>query len=161
MKIADILPFDWGKNSRREVPVAVTPEVQDPFAAMDRLFTDILAGTPFGLTPSELPRGAPVNVHEEAGRYTIDVAVPGMDAGDLDVRIDGDWLTIRGSHEERHEGKSRVCEFRYGQFERVLRLPRDADVQTAQAEYKNGVLQISLVRVQAEPAGRCIPVHTG
>lgn len=81
--------------------------------------------------------------------YTITAELPGMNAKDVKVTVADGYLVLAGekSEETSTERADYVCQERsYGSFQRVVGLPPDAEVESASAEMRNGVLSISLQR---------------
>ena len=90
----------------------------------------------------------------------VDIEVPGMDADDFSISVHDDILVVRGEKKvqrQRTEGQFHVMERAYGAFERSVRLPTAVDESAAQADYKRGVLQITLPRSDSNKIRR-IPV---
>jgi HSP20 family protein len=77
--------------------------------------------------------------------------LPGLEKNDVKVDIADDVLTIQGErkqeHEEEHEGWYR-SERSYGSFYRAVPLPEGTIADSAKANFKNGVLEVTL---QAPP----------
>jgi HSP20 family protein len=76
--------------------------------------------------------------------------LPGMDAKDLDIQVTKNSVSLSGEH--RQETKSEQedmirTEFRYGQFRRLIQLPAPIQHEQVQAEYKDGVLTLTLPKV--------------
>jgi HSP20 family protein len=97
----------------------------------------------------------------DAERYTVRAELPGIDpAKDVDITYADETvrLTVTRAEQEREKGRS---EFRYGTFHRTLRLPPGAKDETLAAEYKDGVLEISVAIGGPRPTGRHIPVTAG
>lgn len=85
-------------------------------------------------------------VDKENKKYHLRIALPGIDPKDLKVEVQGSRLTISGQHqssEEKKEGEYLQQEFSYGQFQRSVVLPEGSDMSKLNAEYNNGVLEIS------------------
>jgi HSP20 family protein len=83
----------------------------------------------------------------------LKLEVPGMDAKDLDVQVTEASVWIKGERksESKQEKKGLFhSEFHYGQFERRLSLPAHVQVDQAKAEYKNGMLHLTLPKVVSE-----------
>ncbi|MFO7750374.1 MAG: Hsp20/alpha crystallin family protein [Desulfobacteraceae bacterium] len=81
--------------------------------------------------------------------YTISVEVPGVDRNDVSLEVVNDTLTIRGEKKQEKENKDGgyyTVERSYGSFQRVLNLPEDADQDTIEAGFKDGVLTITIPR---------------
>lgn len=98
---------------------------------------------------SDVTHYIPVESYAEEGTYVVRADLPGVDPEkDIDVRLDGDVLTIHGERrEEAHDnGHSEV---RYGSFTRSVRLPKGADVKDVKANYDAGVLEVSVPMVEA------------
>ncbi|MGE5290919.1 MAG: Hsp20/alpha crystallin family protein [Micromonosporaceae bacterium] len=94
------------------------------------------------------------------GRYVVRAELPGIDPGkDVDVHVGNGLLTISVERSEETQGRHR-SEFRYGSFERTVRLPRGAEEDDVKASYKNGVLEVSVGLAEGKPAGRRITVET-
>ncbi len=89
----------------------------------------------------------PVDVHETNDKVIVEAELPGIEPKDVDIRVEGDSLFIRGErkHEkdEKEKGYHRV-ERVYGRFERTVELPQYADAAKCEASYKNGVLTVEL-----------------
>jgi HSP20 family protein len=104
----------------------------------------------FGSTDknSSLATWAPaVDIHETEGELVVKADLPGIAEEDIDVRIEKNMLTIRG---ERKFEKSvnddnylRV-ERAYGSFSRSFSLPNTVNTEAVQAEYRNGVLTVTM-----------------
>lgn len=81
--------------------------------------------------------------------YSISVEVPGVEAKDVHVDIANDTLTIRGEKKQEKEEKDRHyyrLERSYGNFQRILSLPEDADRDHVTASFKNGILRVNIPR---------------
>jgi HSP20 family protein len=116
---------------------------------LDRLFDDF-----FGSTLRKNGDGAPqgvwspaVNVREDENNYYVEAEVPGMNKDDLQIEVENNVLSLRG--ERRFEKKDdkenyHFVERSYGNFYRSFALPKNVDGEKIQAEYKDGVLHITL-----------------
>ncbi|WP_166847169.1 Hsp20/alpha crystallin family protein [Isoptericola sp. BMS4] len=121
-------------------------------------FTEVFAGRDPGPGVGALIR---VEEAREGDELVIRAELPGLDPEkDVEVTVDDGILTIAAHREERtseHEGGYR-SEFRYGQFERRLRLPRDASSDVT-ATYRDGVLEVRVPVPAERPAARTIEVR--
>lgn len=73
--------------------------------------------------------------------------LPGLDAKDLDIEVSEDAVCIRGERKTEIEAESEGMvrsEFHYGKFERVIPMPSPIKTDNVQAEYNNGVLNLTL-----------------
>ncbi|AFZ34996.1 heat shock protein Hsp20 [Stanieria cyanosphaera PCC 7437] len=95
----------------------------------------------------------PVELTEKEDTIHLKLEVPGMEAKDLDVEVTADSVTITGERksETKIEGKGMTrSEFYYGQFRRVVPLPVRIDNQNVKAEYKDGILNLNLPKLEEE-----------
>lgn len=102
-----------------------------------------------------------IDVTETPEALAIKVEVPGMAAGDIQVRLQDNLLVLQGEKREEKENRGarwyrREC--RYGTFMRTVMLPNAVDADRATANFKDGVLMIQLPKA-AVPKGRDIPVR--
>jgi HSP20 family protein len=89
--------------------------------------------------------------------------LPGIDPSKVEVTVDGDTLIVRGSREDIQTDEERnyvTRETRYGAFERMLTLPRTVKKEDVRAEYRNGVLQLTMP-LAPEHRARRVPIETG
>lgn len=96
-----------------------------------------------------------VDVYEDAQHLTLKFEVPGIKPKDLDIRVEGRTLTVRGERkwnsEQKEENFHRI-ERRYGSFVRSFTLPATVDTETIQAQSEHGVLELTLnKRPEAKP----------
>lgn len=97
----------------------------------------------------------PVDVYEDENNLQLKLEVPGVEEKDLDIRIENNFLTVRGERkfekEEKEQNFHRI-ERRYGSFSRSFQLPTTVNSEDVRAEYVNGVLKINLAkRAEAKP----------
>jgi len=92
-------------------------------------------------------------IDETPDAIHLKLEIPGLEAKDLDVEVTPEAVSISG--ERRSETKTEErgmtrSEFRYGSFRRVIPLPARIQNDSVQAEYKNGVLNLNLPKVESE-----------
>ena len=88
-----------------------------------------------------------VDVSERASEITVQAEIPGCDAQDIDVRLEGRVLTISGEKKQEKEDKDENfhrLERSYGSFSRMIELPADVDADTIDATYRKGILKLVL-----------------
>lgn len=82
--------------------------------------------------------------------YTIDMELPGVKQGDVDVEVvGGDTLVVRGEKRDKREHRNDnhiFSEVTYGRFERAFTLPADADIDGIDATVEDGVLTLTIPR---------------
>jgi HSP20 family protein len=130
--------------------------------AVGRLFEEFFDDFPlFGSLDETRGKWVPsVDVLEKNGDLVLRAELPGMTEKDIDLRIEGDTLMLKGERKMENEDKKsnyhRVESF-YGSFTRSFRLPDSVDYDKVSAEYKNGVLTVTLPK-KPEVKPREIPV---
>lgn len=78
------------------------------------------------------------------------LSIPGVEAKDLNIRVTQQVVAISGEkrHENQAENNSSFrSEFRYGKFQRVIPLPVAIENNKVQAEFKDGILTLTLPKV--------------
>jgi HSP20 family protein len=127
---------------------------------VDRLFEDFgirAWRSPFGRSTFEfepfwrselsLVKEPAIDIVEKDKAYEITAELPGIDAGNVDVKFADGTLTIKGEKSEDKEEKKKdyyLSERRYGSFSRSFRVPSSVDTDKIEANFKNGVLKITL-----------------
>ncbi|GAA4287531.1 Hsp20/alpha crystallin family protein [Georgenia daeguensis] len=110
-----------------------------------------------GTTPMRLEE------FREGDQLVVRAELPGVDPDkDLDVTVDEGVLTISAQRQERSEQKQAHgyrSEFRYGRFERQIRLPKGADTDAISASYRDGVLELRLPVPAETPPARKIDIR--
>ncbi|MEZ6129371.1 MAG: Hsp20/alpha crystallin family protein [Planctomycetaceae bacterium] len=96
-----------------------------------------------------------LDVSETDTEIQIKLDAPGMKPDELDIEITGDLVQISGQHEEQKEESGRKyhrVERRTGSFERAVRLPCTVDEKNVDAQYKEGVLTMTLAKTEEAKA---------
>jgi len=103
----------------------------------------------------------PVDVVEKDGTLMLMASLPGMTEKDIELKVEGQVLTIKGDRKSQEaEGYSyHRQESRYGAFSRSFTLPDSANLENIRADYKNGVLTVSVPQ-KPESKPRAIKVNT-
>lgn len=126
---------------------------------MNRLFDEAFRGAPRTGAEDDWALGgswAPVvDIYEQGGDIVLKAELPGVDPKDADIRVENNTLTLRGErkldNEIKRENYHRV-ERAYGTFSRSFTLPSVVDTDKIKAEYKDGVLRVTLPkREEAKP----------
>jgi HSP20 family protein len=88
-----------------------------------------------------------VDIYEDPEKLTLKLEIPGIQEKDIDVRVEGNTLTVRGERkfeaEEKEENFHRI-ERSYGSFYRAFTLPATVETDKIQANYNAGVLKLEL-----------------
>ena len=120
---------------------------------MDHLFNRFF-GSDFPITRRLFGEGewAPrVDISESKGEINVKAEIPGCEAKDIDVKLDGRMLTICGEKKQTKEEKDENfhhTERVYGSFCRVLELPGEVDQEKIDATYKEGVLKMVFKKIR-------------
>lgn len=121
---------------------------------MDRLFEDFFRRGGL-MRPS-------VDVVETNDTVVVKAELPGMEPKDVDISVSDDRLTIKGERKAEKEEKGKTfyrMERCYGSFSRTIELPASVEADKAKADYKNGVLEITLPKTEQVKAKK-IPIKT-
>jgi HSP20 family protein len=130
---------------------------------MDRLF-DSFFGDAFGESrPWGLSAwGPPLDVEETDKQVIVRAEIPGVKADELELSIRDGALVISGEKKESEEKNEKgyfYQERRFGSFRREVPLPSAVDAENVEAEYKDGVLHVTLQKSQ-EALPKRIPVKS-
>ncbi|MGW6268421.1 MULTISPECIES: Hsp20/alpha crystallin family protein [unclassified Streptomyces] len=122
------------------------------------LFGWIEAGVP-GLHPAPGVHGIRIEESLTDGTYSLRAELPGMDAAKhIDITVADGVLTLRAERAAVTPDKHH-SEFRYGTFARAVRLPAGARGDEASADYKDGILTVTVPVPEGKTASRAIPVR--
>ena len=115
---------------------------------LNRLFDDALTTDSWG-DFSNLSKVPAAELTETDDALLLKLEVPGMSAKDLDIQVMADRVAISGERKSEIKEKTR-SEFRYGKFSRVIPLPARIQNTNVTAEYKDGILNLTLPLAQEE-----------
>jgi len=116
------------------------------FPAGMRLFQDSVNRL-FAEPNSHRPWVPAVDIQETDQELVVKADVPDMEMKDIDVRMENGTLTLRGERKfesQKTEGGWHRLERSYGTFERAFTLPETVNPEGVKADYKNGVLTVTL-----------------
>jgi HSP20 family protein len=91
------------------------------------------------------------DVYETDKDLVVEMQVPGFKKEDIKISFQDDYLKVEGKAEEEKEEKEKNYwrkEIRRGSFVRVIPLPRKVDPKKAKASFKDGVLKVSLPKIE-------------
>ena len=158
--------------SRFLVPYSSTRHwMQDPLFQLqreiDRVFEDVFSsgsGSNAGGRSGSMMNAPRIDLQDSEGELRLHADLPGVQASDLDVRVDGDVLTIRGERKaesERNEQNFHVMERSHGRFQRSIQLPFAPDPNEVQASVREGVLEVCIPKRAPQERSRRIEVRGG
>lgn len=169
----DLIP--WRK---KETNVARANDQEDQIATLQRrmnnMFEDFFAdfGGLLGERPFHVMKTADnpwfespnFEVSETDEEFRVKAELPGLDEKDIEVNVERDTVTIRGEKRREQEEKKRnyhLSEVSYGQFSRTFALPDGVDREKAKAQFKKGVLTLTLPKTeQAKTERKRIEIAT-
>jgi HSP20 family protein len=153
--------------------------LSDPFAFVDRMaeqmdrtfdqmFRDFgmprrswLGRPSFGSGEREGLWSPRVEAFQKGDRFIVRAELPGLKKDDVQVDLNDNALTIHGErreeHEDQREGYYR-SERQYGQFSRTIPLPEGVIPESAEASFRDGVLEISMQAPPAEATRRRVEI---
>lgn len=174
MDIKKLAPWNWFKkengDSGHTIPVkqdknnvgrSYSPlSLNTLHDEVDRMFDQFFNGfglSPFGsrsqmlegITGSMLKPSLDLGATEK--EYTVSVEIPGVSEKDVNLELVHDTLIIRGEKKQEKKEKKKNfyrLERSYGSFQRTLSLPEDADKERITADFKKGVLNITIPRME-------------
>jgi HSP20 family protein len=128
---------------------------------MNRLFDDFTVpttgrGREFSFVPAAEISETPEEIH-------LKLEIPGIEAKDLDVQVSAEAVLISGerkSETKKEENGMTRSEFRYGRFERAIPLPTRVNNQQVAADYKDGILNLTLPKAEEEK-NKVVKVNLG
>ena len=137
----------------------------DLFAQMDRLQRDLQQNLDLEPSIRGVARGGfpALNLGSTPNSVELYVFVPGLEPGVIDVHLEQGVLTIAGERgddlsTQAERATVQVNERFVGRFRRVVSLPDDIDPESVKAQYRDGVLHVSIARLQSSQS-RQISVH--
>ena len=145
-----------------EIQKATARRMPSPFEEMDRLFERIFPRAwmrPMGWQPSfpaefgesleaRIPR---IDLFDGEEHVIIRAEVPGIAKDDLEISLDDTSVTLKGKalrEEKEEKGEYYRCEIASGEFVRTVMLPCAIDGSKASAQLKDGVLELTLPKVE-------------
>ncbi len=132
------------------------------FGDFDRAFGHLFADAAGSVAAGERQWTAAVDIVEEEMNFVLTADLPAVDQKDIDVRVDDGTLTLRAERKleaDESKDKYRRIERSYGSFVRRFSLPETIDVEGIDAKYKDGVLRMTLPKVEVKDKGRTISVN--
>ena len=136
---------------------------------LQRMMRDMLRWDPFRemaptfIVPEAVQFSPAFEVKETKDAFLFKADLPGVKEKDIEVKLDGNRLTIGGKREAEHEDKADsyyTYERSYGSFMRAFTLPDGIDGNHVQADLKEGVLTIAVPKTAGTQA-KTIAIKTG
>lgn len=103
-----------------------------------------------------------MDIHQGEDKIEITAELPGVREEDIELTVEDGVLTLRGEKKSSRDDQQRgYSERSYGTFERRLTLPSNIDEEACSADFKDGVLTITLPKSAEKARGRRIPLGGG
>ena len=138
-------------------------EMANMQSAMDRIFEDAWRGNwPNSGNWAGFDTPA-LDIHETDTAYEVAVPLPGVNADEINIKMQNGTLTISGELPQPKVEENRkvvVQERYYGKFSRSVSLPQSVDTNKVEATYDNGVLNLTLPKLpEAQPKQISVKVN--
>lgn len=117
----------------------------------DRFFEDFWNSPAYSGEQDSVMWSPRVDVKESKDAYTVMADLPGLNKDDISISVHDNVLTLKGERktEEKKENETNYyAELTYGSFSRSFQLPAKVEADKINAEYKNGVLQLSIPKAE-------------
>jgi HSP20 family protein len=139
-------------------PFDLSTEMPRAFQAFEDMVSQF-----FGDANTARPWTPPVDIVETQDELVLKVDAPAIKPEDIEVSFENGTLTIKGKREfekaEDNKGYHRI-ERSYGSFTRAFTLPESVDPEKLSADYKDGVLTITIGKKEvAKPRSVKVNVH--
>ncbi|MFM8449621.1 MAG: Hsp20/alpha crystallin family protein [Haliscomenobacter sp.] len=94
-----------------------------------------------------------VNIYESEAAFTLEIAAPGLDRSDFDVRVEGEQLIVSSTKAqpsaEEEKNKCLRKEYSYSTFSKSFRLPKHTESERIEASYAQGVLKLQIPKSES------------
>lgn len=144
MRLVRLQPFHEMETLRRQ---------------MDRVFDELAQ-----VNPDRATVWSPaIELQDRENSLILRAEIPGVEGKDLDIQVTREGVSISGEHryEKQTEEKGFYhSEFRYGKFQRTVQLPVPIQNDKVEAEFKNGILTLTLPKLE-ELQRKVVKVNVG
>jgi HSP20 family protein len=133
------------------------PAIQQFREQMERMFEQFFGGLPSLWEGGELRWG--LDVEDQDTQVVVRAEAPGFEPDDFDIQLRDNQIVLKAEKKREEEEEGDGYRFEQRQLYRTVTLPSDVDESKVSAEYRNGVLTITLPKTE-EAKGKRIPVKT-
>ena len=160
MSMRDLIP--WGRQTNT-APTPYRDQEMSPIFSLrrevDRLFDDLFRMPSLGFSGTAMAWPT-LEVSDSDNVVRVTAEIPGMNEKDVELLLEDGMLTIRGEKKSESGDKDRGYSERwYGRFERRVALPMGVEEDKAQANFRDGVLTVTLPKSAEAASGRRIPIN--
>jgi HSP20 family protein len=131
-------------------PLDIMTDIDQWFNRMWRGFDDFMY-KPYRLMEMPSMRIPAIDVVEEKDKYEVTAEIPGLNKEEIDINLKKDVIEITGEHKERREIKKENFirrERAKNVFYRKIPLPNDVDKKSIEATLNNGVINLTLPKIE-------------
>jgi HSP20 family protein len=133
--------------------------LSDLHRQMNRLFDDLFEGGSLSRLAGGGGTGWPqLEIEQQDDRIEIVAELPGVAENDIDLTIEDGVLSLTGEKRSERKDENGYSERSYGRFERRIALPSDVESEQCTADFRNGVLRVTIPRSAQGRQGRRIPI---
>lgn len=123
----------------------------------DVVFSDYLMNPIYS---KYMPENINVDINESPSEFKIQAEIPGVKKEEINVQIEGDTITIsaevKKEEEEKKDETVVKCERFYGLTSRKIQLGAEVDTDKTMAQYKDGVLTLTLPKLKSDAVRRIV-----
>ncbi|MCK8484268.1 Hsp20/alpha crystallin family protein [Aliiroseovarius sp. S2029] len=151
MAFSDLIPWGRDRNNVSDQRNQDDNPMMSLQRDLNRVFEDFWGrfDNPFG---GNMTAGGPrTDISETDEAMLVSVDLPGLDDKDIEVNVTDDMLTIRGETEQKSERDGFTSQSRRS-FHRMIPVPPGVDADKAEAEFKRGVLTVTLPKTEEAKA---------
>jgi HSP20 family protein len=135
----------------RRLPWRLFRELEEAGRQFVSLFDTPLWPAVWRRLPAQEREWSPaIEVFEKEDKYVVKAELPGLKEEDVDVSVNDDTLCLKGEKKTEHEVEEEEyhwSERTFGSFLRTIKLPSNVDTKKIEAEYENGMLEITLPKM--------------
>jgi HSP20 family protein len=139
--------------------------IENALSNFDRYFESFFGDSWLGSTGRPMNRLPAVDVRESEKAYILEMELAGYEEKNIEVHVDGGSLTIESKEEKKEqeeqkkeEGAYILRERRMNAFSRSFKLPENANPETINASFKDGILRLEISK-RAEAKKRLIAIN--
>jgi len=160
--MANGYPTPWRPGSLTRGTFGTSGSLFDLHRQMNRLFDDLIESPATSLgAPALAATGWPqLEIDQKDNQIRVVAELPGVDEKDVELTIEDGVLSLTGEKRSERKDESGYSERSYGRFERRIALPSNIDEDKCKADFKNGVLTVTIPRAAEKARGRRIPLGT-
>ncbi len=158
--MANGYPTPWRPSSLTRSPFGTGGSLFDLHRQVNRLFDDLIESPAGSLGAPALAATAwpQLEIEQKDDEIRVVAELPGVDEKDVELTIEDGVLSLSGEKRSERKDESGYSERSYGRFERRIALPTNIDEDKCQADFKNGVLTVTIPRATEKARGRRIPL---